>query len=161
MSKTQARCPHCGAVQEIASYALCRCSGCEASFYPAPATDAGATTADPTAAAATERKREARRFLRTRAEGEAEQSVFRLQACVIFGVLLLLVCALQLGFGTVFYTLRDGNAVLILRQEEPQTYWSWVALTFTLGAGLLGVGLYAQRRIRATLDRRFPQDERA
>jgi Zn ribbon nucleic-acid-binding protein len=148
MGDARATCPHCQTAQPVADWRQRDCTQCGRSFYPSPSVDP-----------LLQRKQRARRVLRARDEAAARDPIGRYQAFCGVGGFLVLVLIAQLGFQAVFFTPKNGGSVVILRHEEPQRYWSAVAMT-ALGASVfLGVGIYGLRRIRARLARRYPEDE--
>lgn len=147
MSDARATCPHCETEQPVADWRRRVCTQCGRAFYPAPPVDP-----------ALQRKRRARRVLREREEQNAQDPIGRLQACCFFGGFLLLVLIAQLSFDAVFFASKS-RTVVILRHEEPERYWNWVAATATGAVVFLGAGIYGLRRIRARIARRFPEDE--
>lgn len=147
MSDARATCPHCHTEQPVADWRQRACTQCGRMFYPAPAVDP-----------ALQRRQRARRVLRARDEQAAQDPIGRFQACSLFGGFLLLVLIAQIGFDAVFFAGRNST-VVILRHEEPERYWNWVATTAAGAVVFLSIGIYGQRRIRARIAQRFPEDE--
>lgn len=141
-------CPHCQTGQAVADWRQRECTHCGRSFYPAP-------PADPVL----QRKRKTRQALRQRDEEAARDPIGRYQALCFFGGFFVLVVIAQLCFDAVFFSGKSGNSLVILRHEEPERYWRWVAGTAICAVAFLASGIYGLRRIRARLARRFPDDE--
>lgn len=148
MSGTQARCPHCAAVQQVQNFTLQPCAQCSRAFYPAPLQDEAVVA-----------RRKSRRLLRERAQEGVERRGSHYQGIFWSGVLVLGIGCAQLYFGAVFFSGKgSSSSVVILRHEEPERYWRWTLSTWTLGLGLTLFGHRQLRRVRADFDRRFPPD---